>query len=360
MSRRLKILLRMDVDHNVGLAHAVRVARILSLGREIHGATWDFEVHLVGHAPQYDRFFDKAVTLHLLSADRGRERENAIQVRRLADEIQADVLMVDHPHLTAFSWDIFGKGDAPVIAIDDEGGPVVADLIFNGTILDSYHHYPRMTNAAVIHAGGQYALINPCFAQATWSEPLQAGIVSVIGSGDRACEWALKLTHAQGPLSNVTAARKTMIVGSAFPKMEQLRAHCGAAGVSLHQNLDQVAIAELLCQHSLGLITGGMIVYEALACGLPILIFPQEENLPPEARYFADRKGAVDLGYDGGMDMMMVGDEIEKLMAAQDARRSLSRNARRMIDGKGMLRTVRVLDGFMETVQKRLKEEDRS
>lgn len=328
MSQGLKILIRLDVDHHVGLAHAVRVSKILSLGG------WDFDVHLIGNLPYCEKFFGAAVQTH--SLDGNNEQARALKVVETAERIKADVLLVDHPHLSEISWDIFAKSTVPLIAIDDEGGPVRADLIFNGTVLDAYHHYSSMDN---VYCGGKYALINPCFAETDWTD--QPGLICIIGSGDRACEWALKITKTDLSLD-------TLIVGASFPEIKQLEKQCGENNIQLHQGLDQLSMARLMSQHSVGLITGGMIVYEALAVGLPVVVFPQEKNLPPEALFFAEQGCITDLGFDGGMDMDLVWDEIKKLMNLHEKRLMLSHNAKRLIDGKGMMRTVEIIDLFLK------------
>lgn len=66
--------------------------------------------------------------------------------------------------------------------------------------------------------------------------------------------------------------------------------------------------------------------------------------MPPEARFFAEHGAIVDLGYEGGMDMVLVGDEIKKMMNSREKRLTLSDAARQFIDGKGMHRAVEIMD----------------
>jgi len=351
MPKKRKILIRLDADHHVGLAHAVRVSKILSLGQSEYGAAWDFEVHVMGNMPQIDRFFKGQVHRHPLLENQQSEREKAMQLVKVARDIGADMLLIDHPHVSKISWDIYARTGLPLVAIDDEGGPVRADLIFNGTILEAYHHYPHMKAKENIRAGGKYTLINPCFRQHPWTNPRDLSLITVIGSGDRACDWALKLTGQDGPLSRLAAVKKTIVVGAAFPKMDALRKKCHDHNIGLHQGLDQDAMAALFSQNMMGLITGGMIVYEALAAGLPVIIFPQEKNLPPEADYFAKQGCAIDLGYEGGMDMDIVKAEIMTIMASPDKRLDLSRKGQKLIDGKGMFRTIEAINYFLEDIQ---------
>ena len=236
----LRILLRLDADHHVGLAHAIRLANILSLTKS------DLDIHLIGHLPQYDKFFDPGTIVHSLPAEATSEQDKAHHVIETATRIKAHILMVDHPHLTQISWDIFAASGLPVIAIDDEGGPVKADLIFNGTILPAYHDYPHMTDKSKIHCGHDYALINPCFTQTPWTDPVEKSLLTIIGSGDRACAWAMALTAPDGPLSHLNVSKKTMITGVAFPQFKQLEKNCRDNGITLHRGLDQKTMAQLM------------------------------------------------------------------------------------------------------------------
>ncbi|MCF8473598.1 MAG: hypothetical protein K9G26_02790 [Emcibacter sp.] len=350
--RRLKILIRLDADHHVGLAHGVRISKILAFGQSKYGSLWDFDISLIGNIPHYDKFFDTSCPVYPLSQDQGTEEERAQMTLQVAKESAADILLVDHPHLTKISWDIFSASNLPLIAIDDEGGDVIADLIFNGTILETYHHYPEMKHKDRIKAGEKYALINPVFKEIPWVDANDLSLITVIGGGDRACEWALKLTSEDGALSKFDSYKKTMIVGGSFPEFSKLRKNCEAYNIDLHQGLSQHSMAKLLCEHSIGLITGGMIVYEALSMGLPIIIFPQEKNLPPEAHYFAKQGCAIDLGYENGMNMAIVTHEIMALMKNKEKRMHFSQKSKALIDGKGMVRTIETLNVFFDHLQK--------
>ncbi len=270
----------------------------------------------------------------------------------MAKHINADALLVDHPHLTCVSWQLFTRIKMLIIAIDDEGGNVNADFIFNGTALKEYHHYPLADTRAKIFAGANYSLVNPVFVQKIRKDINNKSLLIVIGSGDRACKWALKLTAVSGPLSNLDSGKKIMVVGPAFPKFSELNKNCEKVGIELRRGLDHATLAQMICNHSVGLITGGMIVYECLSSGMPIIVFPQEKNLPPEAQYFSRKYCLVNLGYKLGMDMGIVKNEIDEMIRNSSKRCILSQNALKMIDGQGMRRTIEIIDQQFSAITK--------
>jgi len=329
------ILVRLDANHQIGLAHAIRVSSVLALLKLPHRIT------VAGAGEQIAEFFPRHALLNT-SVDARNTFFSAIEI------IRPDMIMVDHPRPGPGFWHqlSIAAGDIPVVAIDDEGGDVEANLVINGTVLDQYHHYPQLRVPARLLLGGKYALIRPVFAATPWRNPRESSVVIVAGSADRARDWAFHLMSGKVDCSHW--GKVTMIVGRAFPGMARLRHDCEVLGVSLESGLPGEHMAKALAQASVALITGGMIVYEALAVGVPAIVFPQIENLVPEARWFAQRGCVVDLGYAGGMDSGLVSETLERLLSSATERLAMSLTQRATIDGGGMLRTAQAIESLLE------------
>ncbi|MCF6216873.1 MAG: hypothetical protein L3J58_11970 [Emcibacter sp.] len=333
----IRLFIRLDAGHHTGLGHAARVSEML---RHITGP---LDIHICGAGAQLSLFFTHNVTFHFL-AESASEEQKCANFLNLAKKHKADLLLIDQPGQTAKTWQAYHNSAFPVIAIDDYGGAVQADMIFNGTILNEYHHYPLMPENDGLYCGGEYALLNPVFGAVNWTEPTSKSLLIVIGGGDRAAGWAAALTGDQSPFLSPLYPKITMVVGGAFPETEALKLACEKLGISLRQNIPQSQLAHLLGQNSCALITGGMIVYEALASGCPAIIFPQEENLIRETDWFAAHKMALNLGYEGGMDMNLVG----KMIAL--SYNNPTCKTQNIIDGKGIIRAARIIDEFCATI----------
>lgn len=332
--RRAHILVRLDANHVIGLAHAIRVAAILNL------LTEPYQLSIIGNGDLIADFFPNR---HHYLIEENRETD----FFSLVDEVHPDVVLIDHPRPGRNFWSkLRGRKDSfSVVAIDDEGGEVDADIIFNGTVLESYHHYPLANAQARVLLGPEYTLIRPEFRLTPWTNPDKPCVVIVVGSGDIACKWALHLVSGKLNLSSWGAVR--MIVGRAFPEMNRLQHDCNALGVSLSSGLTGQQMANVLSQASVALITGGMIVYEALAVGVPAVVFPQIQNLILEAKWFAQRGCIVDLGYENGMDINLVSESVEKLLESTSERVAMSNLQRAVIDGNGMKRAAAEIDGLL-------------
>lgn len=328
------ILVRLDANHEIGLAHAIRVSSILRLLNTEH------QITIAGQGNLIADFFPGQKLLPTTAADPD-------TFFSLIDRIRPTIVLVDHPRPGANFWLQLKEraGNIPVVAIDDEGGAVDADLIINGTVVDEYHHYPVLSSSSRLLLGGQYAQIRPEFSANQWQDPDQRSVVIVIGSADRARDWALLLTSGAINMSNW--GRVTMIVGRAFPEMARLQENCNSVGVLLASGLSGERMAATLSQASVALMTGGMIVYEALAVGVPAVVFPQIENLLPEAAWFGQRGCIIDLGFEGGMNTRQVIEAIDKLLSDSALRISMSKTQRATVDGCGMSRAAEEIDRLL-------------
>lgn len=328
------ILVRLDANHRIGLAHAIRVSAILGMLKT------PLRITVAGAGDLISAFFPAAQLRQVFI-------EDPEAFFALIGESRPDLILVDHPQPGYGFWsklNMNAKG-IPIVVIDDVGGEVDADLIINGTVLDQYHRYPMLRSQAKLLTGREYSLIRPVFGNISWRDFPDPSVIIVVGSGDRARDWALYLMSGKIDLSGWGKVK--MIVGQAFPDMAKLRHDCDALGVSLESGVSGDGMAGALSQSSVALITGGMIVYEALAVGVPAVVFPQMENLIPEARWFAERGCILDLGYEGGMDGNLISEAVGRLLSSSSARVAMSKAQRATIDGHGMVRAAQAIDGAL-------------
>ena len=322
-----KILLRLDAGA-AGLGHAVRTSGLLALLDPRP------EIVLIGQGEGLEAWFPGLRRLNC---------PNPETLIELCRSERPDALLLDLPRYGTTLFDAVRETGVPSICIDDWGGEVAADLVINGTVIDAYHHYPRVPADATVLAGGAYTLIRPAFGQTPWTDPDETSLVIVIGSGERARDWAHLLLDGDragwGPV--------TMIVGSAFPDRADFTASAARRGIELRSGLDAASLASCLSQASLALITGGMVVYEALAVGVPAVVFPQLDNLVIEAEFLSTAGCIVDLGYEGGMSLPTVSKSVSALLSDRDRRREMSRRQRAMVDGRGMERAAQAISRFL-------------
>jgi spore coat polysaccharide biosynthesis predicted glycosyltransferase SpsG len=326
-----RLLIRLDANDEVGFGHAVRCSRLLRLLRT------PVRPIIMGNGGGIARQFGDA---ELVPFDGG--------VGEWAGVMRAagpDAIVVDLPLRAERPWPAIRSVGVPVVAIDDEGGEIDADLVINGTVLDDFHHYQGLPPSSCQLIGPQFALVDPAFAEHPWRQPRDRSIVVVIGSGKRARDWAFAL--ARDGLGSAGGGSVKMVVGSGFAEAEALRSLAEQADFELYQGLAAQELATKLARAAVALTTGGMIVYEALAVGVPLVAFPQIENLKPEMAWFAARGCLTDLGYDGGVDMTRVASALAGLLDDPAAAAARSQAGRAIVDGRGISRVAQAVDELL-------------
>jgi spore coat polysaccharide biosynthesis predicted glycosyltransferase SpsG len=331
----IRLLLRIDACHQLGFGHAVRssaLAANLTLATElvVAGDNLDALAHFFPVARL------RSVERHTLAAILDSERPEAV--------------LVDLPRHTPELWStMYGPGRA-VIAVDDEGGELTADLVINGTAPDGYHYYPTLRPGGKALTGPSYTLLRPAFGTTPWRAPEAPSVGVVVGSGDRARNWAFALVG--DALDRTAWGKVSMVVGVAFPELKRLQHACERAGVRLLSGLDARGMADLLAGSAVALVTGGMIVYEALAVGVPAIVFPQVPNATLEAAWFAARGAVRDLGFHGGMDMARVETEVRTLLGDRAEAVAQSSRARTMVDGRGVERAAQAVEILLKGIKR--------
>jgi spore coat polysaccharide biosynthesis predicted glycosyltransferase SpsG len=299
----VRLLLRIDAGHQLGFGHAVRSSALvdaLASKTEMVVAGDDLDA-LAGFFP--------AARLHSVERD---------TLAAILESERPDAVLVDLRRHAPDLWSALRGPGRPVIAVDDEGGELTADLVINGAVPDAYHCYPALRPGGKALTGLSYTLLRPAFGTTPWRDPEAPSVAVVVGSGERARHWAFALVG--DALDRTAWGKVSMAVGAAFPDIELLRQSCDHAGVRVLSGLDAPALTDLLTRSRVALITGGMIMCEALAVGAPAIVFPQVPNLIPEATWFAARGAIRDLGFDRGMDMVEDWKLAEWMFKAQQAR----------------------------------------
>lgn len=327
----MTILVFLEAGHTIGLGHAIRVRGMLDLLGRQH------RIVVAGEGARLDAMF----------ADAQRRPPAAPgELAALLAAVAPDLILADRPGFSAQWWQALDAAarDIALVVVDDYGGRFPADLVVNGTVLDEYHRYAGLRAGAQVLAGAPYALVRPQFAALPWAEPAERSVLVVAGGGDAARDWALWLVSGALPLESW--GRVTMVVGAAFPDRAALALACTQHGVALESDVAAERLAQLLSHSTVALITGGMIVYEAVAAGVPAVVYPQMDNLVAEASWFAERGAIVNLGA-GGMDAGQVGAAVAALLADRAERQAMSRRMRELGDGQGMLRAARAIGALM-------------
>lgn len=328
------LLVHLDANAEIGLGHAVRIGNLL---KHLSG----IPLILSGDCDAALPFLpENVVRVHASDAD-----DLLVQARRHG----AVALLVDEPDMARAIGPLRMEAPCPIAIIDDYGGIDATDLVINGTVLPAYHRYRARRKADTILTGGAFALIHDAFGRDLRSRAKNDRLLVVIGSGQAAFDWADFLLGA--PVFS-RWPHVTFVTGRALPDPERFGAACAALGFRHRHGISSDALAAEAHSATAGLTTGGMIVYEALAAGLPLAAFPQIANLEAEMNFFSRHGALLDLGSHGGFDAGQVAAALTTL-EDEERRAQLSRNGRQLIDGQGLARAAKALEILIQSNGKR-------
>jgi spore coat polysaccharide biosynthesis predicted glycosyltransferase SpsG len=203
-----------------------------------------------------------------------------------------------------------------------------------------------MADTGRILKGPSYCLVRPAFGRTVWrGASATHGVVIVAGSGPRAGQWG-EIVTGDG-IDRGTWGPLTVVVGQTFARLDALRDQCARIGADLKIGVTAETLAETLASRRLALITGGVIVYEAMAVGVPAVVIPQVENLIAEAKWFAAHGCIHDLGFDAGMNPAVVASAVTRLLTDQQLANDMSTQSRRTIDGRGIIRAAAAITDLL-------------
>ena len=331
-----KVILCIEANATIGFGHLVRCAAILNQ------LSSECELTLVGDVKDTS-IFKKAVNVVACS--------EWLSMDWAAMGIsQADVVLVDLPLHRQVNWSCFRKISSKVVVVDDYGGDIDADVIVNGSVIEHLHHDPKRSSQ-LICAGPEYALVRPDFAMTPWKGHLDSSLCMVIGSGLPALEWAFFLVEQVAPL--LKGIRLSMVVGGGFTRWDDLRSSCCQHNVNLYRHLSAAEMANVLSNVSLVLATAGMIMYESVVVGAPLMAYPQLPEMKPEAEWFAQQRACITIEVEA-WDVQALSALIKQTVHDHDNLRRFSSIQRQIMDGHGVKRVGLLIDQWL-TDEKPLK-----
>lgn len=111
----------------------------------------------------------------------------------------------------------------------------------------------------------------------------------------------------------------------------------------VRQNVKDMAACML--HADLALLTGGTLLFEAAACGLPAIIVCSQQHQEPQATWFHKQGAVVSLGYMNKIDGHKLRNVVQNMDTA--TRQLLSEKGAGIVDGRGMERVVDILSRYL-------------
>lgn len=339
----MRLFYRADGSAEIGTGHLLRGIRIAAELRRRGGPSLIFCVREHPWAVERVRSAGlPVIPLPLELAPSEEPARCAAEARRLGcDTAAVDLLDTPgEPDLCAALRD----AGLRVVTLDNTGpGRLSAHAVINFLVRDPEPAVLAARGIA-LSEGPEYATLLPEYAglneRPKEIRPRAERLLVTMGGGD-AAGLAVKVVRALRPDPPLTVG---VVVGSAFPHMEALRA---AAAASSHAVRVEDAIPSLRPEWEaadLAVVAGGLTMHEALVTGTPAIAVCQEVwHQPFLARLFAAQGTMIDLGLGRDATQEAIGGAVAELAADPVRREQMSQGGQRLCDGRGTERVVDVL-----------------
>lgn len=321
-----RLLVRCDADEQIGLGHVTRaVAAAEALAPRL-GAKPAF----LGRPTQlFERFLrERSLDLRPVAG----EGFASAEVCRALDE--ESVLLTDSYELDEHALSDVAATRARHVVIDDFAALSrwPCDVVVNPNHGARQADYP---GAARVLTGTRYTLLRREVLASSPRDPNgrpHARRVLICLGGGRWSRDALALVTTLGQIAGNHLELRAPLPHSAPP------------GVAA---FDPRMLPEQLRWADVGLLSGGVVKYEAAYCGLPALLVAVAPHQRDVASAFAKTGAARYLGELRAVEDGTVLAAIESLLAAGEERARMRRKATRLVDGRGAERVANAVEALV-------------
>lgn len=331
----MNILMRADGGAEIGMGHVVRSHALAESLRE-RGARVRF---LTAAGPGRDWLVAQEVEAQVLKADPGSSAD-AEETVRCAREGGASVIVTDGYGFRAEYLSALTATGVPVASIDDLcAWPFPSDLIVNGGVGSAHLRYQKEARAIVLQ-GPQYLLLRRPFRPGREDRvfpPLVGRMLACFGGADPV-DWTGLVLDVWAGLSPRPAL--DLVVGSAYERLDPLRARAASRGAAVYHDLSASALAERMTASDLAVASCGMVAGELMALGVPAVlgVLSEDQRLNAATLQAARAARVVE-----PFDAVRVREAMTDLWGDAPARAALSRSAGSLVDGRGSERVAEVV-----------------
>lgn len=339
----IAIISYLEVDHNVGLGHAVRLRTILDSLR------WAYDHIIIGKGDWIRTVFPSGVICEFQS-------DLIKLIKKTTEEHRFTLVITDHPNVPVIMWEIEDKTLLKV-AIDDVGSSRIrSDVVVNCSACTRYHVYPNLPEWAISLFGLRYLPLRSEFGNisaVTSHRRNGQSLGFVAGSSFAAEEWVYFILSLDFERDGWRGAR--LIVSPTLRNFDKVKKIGKEKGIEVKTDLTVREMVDFYSTLKVCVMTAGMALYEAFAAGVAVIAYPIQSDMIPETEYFEKRQMLINLGRDGNNSCVLT-KVVDGLLKNDEKREMLRERLHGAVDGKGAERIGKILT---EVVQDCLRGESK-
>ncbi len=338
------LLIRADANTRIGTGHVMRSLALAQAWRASGGEA--IFLHAADSMALSARLQEESFQVLDRTFQAG-SQEDAEQTALLARNVGAAWVVLDGYHFGPVVQKILRRLGCQVLLIDDLGQEdcCEADVILNQNIHARHSLYPASTHGTNVLLGTNYALLRREFLDFSHRErhigSVPQALVTLGGSDPQ--NVTLKVVRAlSAMICSGLPLRAKVLVGAANPYWKELR-QANSNPESLELMTSSSKMPDLMAWADVAVAAGGSTCWELAFMGLPSLLVVLADNQTALAEGMAEQGAAINLGWHAAVDEVLIVRALSELLADPARQAEMSRNARRLVDGRGADRVVSVL-----------------
>jgi UDP-2,4-diacetamido-2,4,6-trideoxy-beta-L-altropyranose hydrolase len=221
-----------------------------------------------------------------------------------------------------------------IVSFDDRGeGSVYADLLIDAN-RDPKSSLPGQQDLPRRCFGPEYMILNEKF-HSVWERkreiPEKVNSVLITMGGSDPLNLSRKLFEILKNADREIFFR--LVLGPAYDDTKIISDFQGMRNLEIV--IDSGSMEELMYESDLIFCSGGITLYEAMACGTPAFVINQNEHQLEIAGHFHEMGAVRNLGRGGESSSESV---FSALCTSREERETMSRKGKKIVDGKGLER----------------------
>lgn len=338
----LKVIFRVDGNQAIGMGHIVRCR---ALADELNNSKIDSEILFITKHEECRRLVEEKGYRTILTQD-----DEVSQIKTLANKetlLITDFLDTDNSYIDK----IRELENLRLISIDNNTRlkKIDADIVINANVFDEGE--TKIIGLTRYYLGPRYVILRKEFQLAHKEEKaIKDGVGAILvmsGGADFAKESLI--------LNSVKALEKIneevgihLIIGPAFPYINELNELLSKMTRHFDVLFNPQNLVEIMKNADMVITAAGIMLYELATLGVPSIVIPQ---VTPKTSHQEDianafeRHGAcINLGRFPSSELIY--EKTTRLMGDGLLRERVSKNAKTLVDGKGLERAIRLISGI--------------
>jgi UDP-2,4-diacetamido-2,4,6-trideoxy-beta-L-altropyranose hydrolase len=343
----MNLLIRADGSPAIGLGHVVRC---LALAEEWQ-AHWARAFLASSRLPEGvdDAIASAGVERREIAAESG-SMADAVETRELADQLDADWIVLDgYAFNDAFEAEV-KRGGRPLLVLDDFGHARhdAADLVLNQNLYAEPGLYTQVGERTRLLLGSSYVLLRQQFkAWRDWRRETQespSNLLVTLGGGATAA-LAPRVLAAMDNARRPAHMQVVVLAGASAGALEAARAAAKESWIPVRIQPHAPDVTEVMARADLSVSAGGTTCWELAFMGVPNCILSLAEHQTSVADSLEGAGAAIHVGGPAVIDDRLP--ELVMELASDPALRArMSEAGRRVVDGRGAERVVRAMRAF--------------